>query len=177
MKKIVAIGGSNSKNSINKALATYAAGQLNNVEVNVVDLNDFDLPLYGIDYELEYGIPADAQRLNDIIASSDGLVVSLAEHNGSYAAAFKSAFDWLSRIDGKIWKGKPMLLMATSPGGRGGATVLESAKVSFPHLGGNIIADFSLPKFGDNFTEDGIKDSDLNAELNIKIKLLQEAIA
>ncbi len=176
MKKVVALGGSNSKNSINKALASYAANQLKNVEVVVADLNDFDLPLYGIDLENEQGIPAEASRLDDLIQSADGLVVSLAEHNGSYSTAFKNAYDWMSRINQKVWKDKPMLLMATSPGGRGGASVLQTAKTSFPFLGGNIIADFSLPSFHTNFSTDGISNEELNASLNEKIKLLQEAI-
>ncbi len=176
MKKVVAIGGSNSKKSINKTLATYVAQQVNDTEVIVADLNDFNLPLYGIDEETDNGIPSEAHRLNDLIESADGLVVSLAEHNGSYAAVFKSAFDWLSRIDKYVWKQKPMLLMATSPGGRGGATVLQAAKTSFPHLGGNIIADFSLPKFHGNFSEDGIADDDLSKDLKQKIQLFQDAI-
>ena len=131
MKKIVALGGSNSKNSINRALATYAANQLENSEVTIADLNEFDLPLYGIDLENDKGIPEEATRLNTLIESADGLVISLAEHNGSYAAAFKNAYDWMSRINQKVWKNKPMLLMATSPGARGGATVLQTAKSRF----------------------------------------------
>lgn len=176
MKKILALGGSNSKKSINKTLAHYVANQIENVEPLFVDLNDFDLPLYGIDLETENGIPEDAQRLNALIESADGLVISLAEHNGSYTTAFKNAFDWLSRIHQKVWKGKPMLLMATSPGGRGGTGVLQGAKTAFPHLGGNIIADFSLPSFHDNFSENEIKDETLNRDLVQKIKLLQESI-
>jgi chromate reductase len=176
MKKIIALGGSNSKKSINKRLATYAANKMENVEVVVVDLNDYILPLYGPDLEAETGIPDVAKALDEALKSADGLVVSLAEYNGSYSSAFKNAFDWLSRIDQKVWKGKPMLLMATSPGGRGGSGVLSAAKMSFPHLGGNIIADFSLPSFYDNFSETGIKNEDLNADLEAKIKLLGEAI-
>lgn len=176
MKKIIAIGGSNSNKSINKQLATYAANKINDVEVIVADLNDFDLPLYGIDLETENGIPDDATRLNNLLESADGLVISLAEHNGSYSTAFKNAYDWMSRINQKVWKNKPMLLMATSPGARGGATVLQTAKAGFPYLGANIIADFSLPSFYDNFSEEGIKDEELNTVLNQKIKLLQEAI-
>ena len=176
MKKIVAIGGSNSKKSINKAFATYVADQVENAETIVADLNDFDLPIYGIDLETESGIPDNAERLNNLLASADGLVISLAEHNGSYATAFKNAYDWMSRINQKVWKNKPMLLMATSPGARGGATVLQTAKAGFPYLGGNIIADFSLPSFYDNFSEEGLKNEGLNTDLNQKIKLLQEAI-
>jgi len=176
MKRILALGGSNSKKSINKALAIYAANQVENTEVIVADLNDFELPLYGIDQETENGIPEGVKRLNDLLNSSDGLVISLAEHNGSYSTAFKNAFDWLSRFDKKVWKNKPMLLMVCSPGGRGGSSVLQAAKSSFPHLGGNIVADFSLPSFYDNFSENGLINKELNTELNQKIKILQEAI-
>lgn len=176
MKTVVALGGSNSKKSINKHLAIYVANQLTNVQVIVADLNDFDLPLYGIDRETEEGIPAEAKRLDELIASADGLVVSLAEHNGSYSAAFKNAFDWLSRINQKVWKDKPMLLMATSPGKRGGTSVLNTAKASFPHLGGNVIVDFSLPSFHQSFSDDGITDIALQEELNQKIEQFQQAI-
>jgi len=176
MKKVIAIGGSNSKNSINKKLAVYAARQIVNTEIIVADLNDFNLPIYGIDTETENGIPEEATRLDDLIASADGLVISLAEHNGSYAAAFKNAYDWMSRINQKVWKNKPMLLMATSPGGRGGATVLQTAKAGFPYLGANIVADFSLPSFHANFSEDGLTNNELEADLNQKIKMFQEAI-
>ena len=66
MKKIIALGGSNSKNSINKALATYVANQIKGIEVVVVDLNDYDIPLYGIDLENERGIPASVTKLNNV---------------------------------------------------------------------------------------------------------------
>ena len=176
MKKVIALGGSNSKKSINKILATYVANQVENAETVVADLNDFDLPLYAIDIETESGIPENAIRLNNLLESADGLVISLAEHNGSYATVFKNAYDWMSRINKKVWKDKPMLLMATSPGARGGATVLNAAKAGFPYLGGNIVADFSLPSFFDQFSEEGLQNEELNTDLNQKIKLLQEAI-
>lgn len=151
MKKIIAFAGSNSKQSINKQLASFTANQVKNVEVIILDLNKFELPLYGIDYENENGIPDNAQKFLNLIKSSDGIILSLAEHNGAYSTVFKNLFDWMSRVDGKLWSDKPMLLMATSPGGRGGATVLEIAKGRFPFMGGNIVADFSLPNFYDNF--------------------------
>lgn len=176
MKKIIALGASNSKKSINKALATYAAKQVKNTETIIVDLNDFDIPLYGIDLESNEGIPSEATRLSEVFKQADGFVVSLAEHNGSYAAAFKSAFDWLSRINPKVWNNKPMLLMATSPGGRGGASVLQTAKSSFPHLGASIIADYSLPSFNDNFSDNGISNKDLQDEIISKISLFEKSI-
>ena len=100
MKRIIAFAGSNSKNSINKQLVGYTAQQLQSVTTEVLDLNDYELPIYGIDHEREHGIPENAQRFLDEIKSSDGMILSLAEHNGAYSTAFKNLFDWMSRIDG-----------------------------------------------------------------------------
>mgnify|MGYP000999217600 CR=1 FL=1 len=70
MKNIIAFAGSNSKASINKQLVRYTAKNLQNVETAVLDLNDFELPLYGIDYEMEYGIPKAAHSFLEYIKSS-----------------------------------------------------------------------------------------------------------
>ncbi|WP_432411363.1 NADPH-dependent FMN reductase [Rasiella sp. SM2506] len=176
MKKILAFAGSNSSTSINKRLAVYTAKQLKEVGIVALDLNDFNLPMYGIDYENEHGIPENAQLFLNQIKESDGIVLSLAEHNGAYSTAFKNIFDWMSRIDGKLWSDTPMLLLATSPGGRGGASVLDIAKGRFPYMGGNIVATFSLPSFNDNFSESGIKDETLQASLNEAIATFQQAV-
>jgi len=176
MKKVIAFAGTNSKNSINKQLAEYAVNHIENAEIEVLDLNDFELPMYGIDYEMEHGIPNNAQAFLDKIKTSNGIVLSLAEHNGAYASVFKNLFDWMSRIDGKLWSDIPMLLMATSPGGRGGATVLEVAKGRFPYMGGNIVADFSFPSFSENFSEGSITNEVLNSQLKAATSKLQEAL-
>jgi NAD(P)H-dependent FMN reductase len=173
ISKILAFGGSNSRSSINKELATYVANQTKDTVVTVVDLNDYELPIYSPDLEKESGIPKAVNDFWNVISSSDGIVLSLAEYNGSYTAAFKNLFDWLSRIDMKVWQDKPMLIMATSPGGRGGAGVLHSALTAFPHLGGNIVADFSLPKFQDNFQKGEIINQKKQSELEEKLKLFQ----
>lgn len=176
MKKIIAFAGSNSKKSINKELAIYTTSIVENVETDILDLNDFELPLYGIDYEMEHGIPENAHKFLNLIKESDGIVLSLAEHNGAYATVFKNIFDWMSRIDGKLWSDKPMLLMATSPGGRGGASVLEIAKGRFPHMGGNIVSEFSLPSFGSNFSDGILINEELNSDLKSKVELFQQAL-
>jgi chromate reductase len=176
MKKVIAFAGSNSKTSINKQLATYAAQQLERVSVTVLDLNDFELPLYGMEYETTHGIPENAHTFLKYVKESDGIVLSLAEHNGAYATVFKNIFDWMSRIDGKLWGDVPMLLMATSPGGRGGETSLGIANGRFPYMGGNIVASFSLPNFYDNFSESGIVDTASREGLNEAVAALQKAI-
>ena len=174
---ILAIGGSNSRNSINKILASYASSRIENANVLIADLNDFELPLYSSDIEKASGIPENAVKFMELIKSADGIVLSLAEHNGAFSVAFKNIFDWMSRIDKNVWQNKPMLLMATSPGSRGGANVLRITRELLPYFGGNIVADFSLPSFYENFSHDGLKNLRLNDSLNQKISLLQEAIA
>ncbi len=176
MKNIIAFAGTNSISSINKQLAVYASSLLEDTEVTVLDLNDFELPMYGMDYEIKHGIPDNTHKFLEHIKSSDGIILSLAEHNGAYATVFKNIFDWMSRVDGKLWSDKPMLLMATSPGARGGATVLEIAKGRFPFMGGNIVAEFSFPSFGTNFQNDKITDDDLNNQLLDEVKKLQNSL-
>ncbi len=176
MKKIIAFAGSNNRESINKKLAVFAANKITSVQIKILDLNDFELPLYGIDYEKKFGIPENAQRFLDEIKNSDGIVLSLAEHNGAYTAVFKNMFDWMSRIDGKLWNNKPMFLMATSPGGRGGASVLKIAKERFSLMGGNVVAEFSLPFFEQNYSFSGIADSDLRDSFSHEITKFEKAL-
>ena len=169
--KILAFGASTSSKSINRQLAYHAAHRIAGGTVTELDLRDLSLPLYSIDAEEAEGIPANAQRFFDMIREHDAIVISMAEHNGSYAAGFKNLYDWSSRIDPNVWADKPMLLLATSPGGRGGQTVLESAKATFPRMGADLKASFSLPSFYDNFkAESGVQDPAL-------AKSLEEAIA
>ena len=166
--KIVAFAGSPSKKSINKKLAAYAAGLFENAQVEVLDLNDYEMPLFSVDKEAEIGQHPLAKDFLEKIAAADILVVSLAENNGNYSAAFKNTVHWCSRINPKIFQEKPMLLMATSPGARGGASVLEIAKSNFPRFTADIKAVFSLPSFNDNFDVEKGKIS--NEELDSQLK-------
>ncbi len=166
--KIIAFAGSNSQNSINKKLVTYAASLFENAEVEVLDLNDFEMPLFSVDAEKEIGQHPLAKVFLDKIETADILVVSLAEHNGNYATALKNTIDWSSRINPKFFQEKPMLLMATSPGPRGAITVLELANSNFPRFAATIKGSFSLPSFNTNFDVENGKIS--NAELDNQLK-------
>jgi len=151
MKKILVFAGSSSKSSINKQLAVYAAQQFQNAELDILDLNDYEMPLFSVDKEKENGIHNLAHDFYNKIESADLIVLSLAEHNGAYSSAFKNILDWTSRINNKTFQQKPMLLLATSPGARGGATVLDIASKRFPFQGAEVKGTFSLPTFFENF--------------------------
>lgn len=176
-KKLLVIGGSNNPQSINRTFASYAASLVQDAEATVLDLRNYSLPLYAPDLENATGIPDAAKKFAAQIEACDGIVLSLAEYNGSYTPAFKNLFDWATRHQQKIWVGKPMLLLSTSPGGRGGQGVRQSALSSFPHLGGNIVADMGLPSYYDNFKQgEGITNSELAAELNAAVGKLVAAL-
>ena len=165
--KIIAFAASSSSKSINKKLVTYAMELLDDVEVEILDLNDFDLPLFSEDKESELGKPQLAQDFVAKIGESDGVIISFAEHNGSYAAAYKNLFDWCSRINQKVFQGKKMVMLSTSPGKGGAQTVLKTAVSSAPYFGGEVVANFSMPSFYENFdTGIGkISNNELNAQL------------
>ena len=166
MKKIIAFGASSSKTSINKQLATYAAHQFENAEVEILDLNDYEMPVFSVDKETSTGLPQLAHDFFNKIGTSDLIVISFAEHNGNYSAAFKNILDWASRINAKTFQEKPVLLLATSPGARGGSSVLEIAKNRFPFQGALVKGTFSLPSFYENFdVANGIINDDFKSQL------------
>lgn len=176
MKKILAIGGSNSRKSMNKILAAFIANKIEHSVVTVIGLDDIELPLYGPDLEAQKGVHENAHKFKALVESADAIVLSMAEYNGLHATAFKNLWDWTSRIEQKFWANKPIFLAAASPGGRGGIGVLEVTKNLIPHFGGNVIVDFSFPSFHQNFQDNNITNSELADTLASKIQTFQKAI-
>ncbi len=177
MSKILAFGASSSSKSINKRLATYAASLVSGGDVTVLDLNDFEMPIYSEDRQKE-GIPELAHAFKKQIVEADAIIISLAEHNGTYTVAFKNILDWVSVIDQNVWMERPMVLLSTSPGGRGGARILEIAKDSYNYLGGKVSGALAVPNFFDNFSDDnGLSHEELKKSLDDLISTLEEDIA
>ena len=167
--KILAFAGSTSSTSINRELVKFVLKDFQEEEINLIDLNDFTMPVFSVDLEKK-GFPEEAHRFLKVIEECEVIICSLAEHNRSYSAAFKNVFDWASRINIKVFQNKPMLLMSTSPGGYGGGNVMNTAKTFFPQFAADIKDTFSLPKFYENFDlESGVINPDLLADLKDKI--------
>ncbi|ESP94334.1 NADPH-dependent FMN reductase [Pseudoalteromonas luteoviolacea] len=172
--KVLAFAASNSRQSINNALVKYAASQIENAEIEILDLNDFEMPIYSIDREKDNGIPEQAQKFYDKIGAADAVIVSFAEHNGSYTAAYKNIFDWTSRIDMKVYQNTPMVLLATSPGPGGAQSVLGAAVNSAPYFAADVKAHLSVPSFFDNFDMEAGKltNGEINDALSNALKQL-----
>ena len=176
--KLLAFAASNSSKSINKQLVTYAASLVEGAEVEVLDLNDYELPLFSEDREKVLGHPELAKAFLSRISASNALLISFAEHNGSYSAAYKNLFDWASRINPKVFQDKTMVLLSTSPGARGGASVLAAATGSAPRFGGQVKASLAIPSFYENFdVERGtLRNEELNAKLIDAVGQLRELV-
>jgi len=171
---VLVFAASNSTTSVNQMLAMHAAAVLQKemeVEIDTLDLNDFEMPIYSPEREKGDGIPQLAQDFYARIGAADGLIISYAEYNGHYTSAFKNIFDWCSRIDRKIYQEKPQLALSTSPGGRGGASVMKVVQEAAKYFGGNIKASLSVGKFYGNFDSEAKQLSD-----PYLVKSLREAV-
>lgn len=182
--KLLAFAATTSKQSINKQVIGYAAkliegGLIQDATVTTIDLNDFEMPIYSIDREKEDGIPAAAHEFFKAIGDADGVLISFAEHNGSYAAAYKNIHDWASRIDAKVYQGKPSVLLATSPGGRGGQGVLAAAVSAASHHGHELRGSVSIPSFFKSFDSEAgvITNPEVDAALRDALTALGSAKA
>jgi len=172
--KILAFAASNSRKSINKSLINYAATLLENHEVEIIDINDYEMPMYSSDLEEAHGIPDAASRFLKKIHDADALLISYAEHNGNYTVAYKNLFDWASRENQKVYQGKSILMLSTSPGPGGARSVLTLATESAHFFNGKVRASLSIPSFYDNFDQEKyeLNNTDLVSELKLALASL-----
>jgi NAD(P)H-dependent FMN reductase len=132
-------------------LVTFAASQIEDHDVMVIKLTDYELPMFSEDLEKEQGFSSNLRLLHQEIVEADALIISVNEHNSGISAFFKNVTDWLSRLNRDFLKDKKVLLLATSPGGRGAMSALEFTKNTLPRFGAEVIDSFSFPKFYENF--------------------------
>lgn len=177
--KILAFAATSSTKSINEKLVRYATSQIEgaDIETEILNINDYELPLFSEDREVELGQPELAKAFLDKIASSDALIISFAEHNGSYTVAYKNIFDWASRINPKVFQNKPIVMLATSPGPGGASSVLATAVSSAPYFDGEVKASLSVPGFYENFDveQNRIVNDEIDIQLLSSVKSLLES--
>jgi chromate reductase len=165
---ILAFAASNNKQSINRTLVNYAANILRDARIETLDIHDYEMPIFSDEREDNLGQPEPAQIFHQKISQADAIIVSFAEHNGSYTAAYKNLFDWVSRIDSKVFQNKPVVYLSTSPGPGGASGVLANAVESAPHFGADLKASLSIPSFHQVF--DLAENKFLNADFEKKLR-------
>ena len=178
--KILAFAASISPVSINNQLVRYAASVIRDkvspqANIEFLDLNDYMMPFYRPDIEEQNGVPQQAHDFRAKISEADAIMISFAEHNGFYTAAYKNTFDWASRIDGKVYQNKPTILLATSPGRGGASNVLALAAKSAEHFGMDVLGHLSVPSFNHSFDKENnqLTDTHLDAKLLAILELLK----
>jgi chromate reductase len=106
--------GSLAKNSINRKLAR-ALVKLSPPELEMVEIEFTDLPIYSYDYDADY--PPVARAFKDAIARVDAVLFVTPEYNRSIPGGLKNAIDWASRPYGQnAFARKPSAVIGASPG-------------------------------------------------------------
>ncbi len=122
-KRIVAFSGSTRRASINQHLLIMGCDEIDtdDLDLKIISLADYEMPIYNGDYEEEYGLPDGALRLRKMVNQADALIISTPEYNASITPLLKNSIDWISRPIkneryGSVFTDTRILLLSASPG-------------------------------------------------------------
>jgi len=168
--RVLIFAGSLRKDSLNKKFARVSRQFLTTipgVEVEFVDLKDYNIPVYDGDIEATMGVPAEIIKLGQQITNADAMVISTPEYNGSMPGILKNVVDWISRLKPVPFRGKHLFLTAASPGALGGVRSLWATRMPFENLGTHVYPEMmGLPKAHEQLTsEEKLADLKLQATL------------
>lgn len=171
MSHVLALAGSARAGSFNQKLLALACARLSerNLETEIVDLRDLDLPIYDGDLDALEGQPPGVDRLRGLIVQADGLLIAAPEYNHSLAPLLKNAIDWVSSpIDQQPFKGKAIAIMSAAALPWGGTRMLPHLRSALVELGGVVIPSMvAIPVADKAFGGDGrLLDAELTTLLD-----------
>jgi len=183
--RILVFSGSTRSESFNKQLAASAAKvlQSHTNDVALIDLADFEAPLYNGDDEAANGLPPSMTALKKLFADAQALVIACPEYNGFLPPLLVNTFSWLSRPENgepsQAFTDKIATIMGASPGGLGGVRVMPRLRDSLAELGVTVLPRYVTVKSAFNaFDEDGNLSEEADAKmLNAQIEKLLTALA
>lgn len=155
MAKILAFAGSGRRNSYNYSVVKCAAEGARDAgaDVTLIDLSEYaSVPVFTEDLEAEQGMPEKAKEFKTLMMEHDGFLIANPEYNSGYSALFKNLIDWTSRKEGdeaplQAFTGKPVALMAASPGALGGIRVLVPVRLLLSNINMNVLGQqVAIPK-------------------------------
>lgn len=134
--KILVIPGSLRTGSFNARLAAVAAKELAllDVQVTLISLADYPLPIYDGDLEAKFGVPANASNLKRMIGAHHGVFIITPEYNSSVPPLLKNAIDWATRardrgeMFGQVFRDRVFAIGAASEEKFGGLRVLMALR-------------------------------------------------
>ncbi len=164
MKKVLAFSGSGRKGSYNYSVVKCAANAAieAGADVTLLDLSEFaDVPVFTEDLEASVGMPEKAKLFKTHLMENDGFLISSPEYNSGYSALFKNLIDWASRSEEgekplEAFAGKPVAIMAASPGGLGGIRVLVPVRLLLSNINMNVLgSQVAIPQAHAKIDSDG----------------------
>ena len=179
--KILVFAGSTREGSWNKKLARTAAemAKAAGAEVTLIDLRDFNLPLYDGDLEAQVKVPDGARRLKDLMRAHPAFIIASPEYNSSISGVLKNAIDWASRPepghpDLECFTDKVAAIVSASPGLLGGLRGLVTLRSILGTIGTIVIPkQLAVSKAAEAFDEHGkLKDPKQQATLEAVVKKL-----
>lgn len=176
MKNILAFAGSNSSTSINHQLIVATSNLIDFAHVDIINLRDYSVHMFGVDIEAEEGSPEKMIELMGLMSTYDGFIISTPEHNSMPPAFFLNIIDWLSRINRTIFGNKPTFLMSTSPGPRAAISALTILENTLPRFGAAVSGVYALPSFNDNLKESVIDNEEELEKLKIQLQIFKNNI-
>lgn len=134
--KILVIPGSLRTGSLNARLAAAVVKELAlaDVDVTLISLADFPLPIYDGDLEAKSGVPKIAVDLKRMIGAHHGVFIVTPEYNSSVPPLVKNTIDWVTRVKernetlGQVFRERAFALGAASDGKFGGLRVLMALR-------------------------------------------------
>lgn len=161
--RILAFAGSARRDSFNRKLLAVVVDAVRAVggEVTLLDLNEYPLPLYHGDLEDKEGLPANAQKLIDLILGHQALLIASPEYNSQITPLLKNTIDWCTRAEENPLRGKVAAVVSASPGAFGGIRSMTLARQLLTHLGCFVVpTPCILPHAGEAFDPGGrLKDA------------------
>ena len=136
------LAGSTRKKSYNRMVASHACQIARDLDIDaqLVDLTNYELPIYNGDFEAEHSVPEAAIALKQRFQESDGFFIASPEYNSSFSPLLKNTLDWISRshIENEkplsAYVGKVAGLAAASPGGFGGLRGLVPLRMMLSNI-------------------------------------------
>lgn len=148
------LSGSLRKESFNTKLLQLAAKHVGASPSAIVDLNQYNIPLYSGDIEAA-GIPEGVQKLAKNIEQAQAIIIASPEYNYSISGVLKNTIDWISRVRPMPFRKKPILLLAASMGPIAGIRGLWQTRIPLEGLGNYVYPDmFSLGVAHENLKDD-----------------------
>ena len=160
--KILVIPGSLRIGSINVKLAKAAVDEFAraDIEVSLLSLGDYPLPIYDGDLEDKSGVPLQAINLKRMICAHDGVLIVTPEYNSSLPPLLKNAIDWVTRVEergesqGPAFRGRPFAIAAASEGKLGGTRGLAALRLILSSCRALVIPNQLALSFADQAYDD-----------------------